>query len=179
MKKNILQYTIAFVALMALVVSLMNYAGAPKIGAVDFKRLVSEYDGMKDATKEYEDKMVEWNHLNDSLSNEIKMAVEDYYADSAFLSKEEMLHQERRIIAMRNDYVEFTQGLDVNAQQEDQKMTAEVVNKVLSFVEKYGDRNGFDAIIGRNDGNYVLYKNVEIDITDELLKELNLDYAGY
>ncbi len=176
--KNLLQYGIAVVVLVTLVMTILNYQATPRIGVVDFKRLVNDYQGMMDAQQDYENKMVEWNNLNDSLSNEIKMALQDYYADSAFLSKEEMIRQEKRIIAMRNNYVEFTQGLDANAELEDQKMTSEVVNQVLSFVDKYGIENGYDVIMGRNEGNYVLYKNAEWDITDEVLAQLNLNYEG-
>lgn len=151
----------------------------PKIGVVDFKRLVNEFQGMKDATREYEKKMKGWNATNDSLTNEIKAELSDYYADSAFLSTAERVNREQKILILRNKYVEFTQGLEANAQNEDQEMTVAVVNQVLAFVEKFGNENGYDVILGKNEGDDVLFKKVELDITDEVLSELNKSYEGF
>src|SRR3989338_2010053 len=176
--KNLIQYGTALVAVVTLAMTIVNYVDTPSVAVVDFKRLVNEYQGMLEATQEYEDKMVQWNHMNDSLSNEIKMALEDYYADSAYLSKNELALVEGKIVAMRNKYVEFTQGLEANAQLEDQKMTSEVVAQVLSFVDKYGAENGYDVILGRNEGNDVLYKSTKLDITNELIAALNYNYGG-
>ena len=161
------------------VISFWALFSTPKIGVVDFKRLVNDFQGMKDATHEYEKKMKGWNQTADSLTNEIKIELGDYYADSAFLSKEERLERETRIIGLRNRYMEFSQGLEANAQSEDEQMTVAVVNQVLTFVEKYGLDHGYDVILGKNEGDDVLYKRAEMDITDELLQELNRNYEGF
>lgn len=173
-----LQISLGLGVLMAIALSIATYSNSPKIAFVDFKRLVTEYKGMKDATRDYESKMKDWNKISDSISDEVKIALSDYYADSAVMSSDEIRASESKIIRLRNKYVEYAQGLDAAAVEEDQKMTVEVVNQVLRFVEKYGDENAYDGIIGRNEGNDVLYKSVDFDITDELLKELNLNYNG-
>lgn len=177
MKKTI-QIVGGISIVMALLFSVMSYYSAPKIGVIDFKRIVNEYQGMKNATLEYEEKMKGWNSTGDSLSNLVKIELIDYYADSALLSDEELKKREAKIINMRNKYFEFTKGLEANAQQEDEKMTLEVVNQVLSFVEKYGNENGYDVILGKNEGNDVMYKRASLDITDEVLNALNMNYEG-
>ncbi|MBC9812763.1 OmpH family outer membrane protein [Crocinitomicaceae bacterium CZZ-1] len=160
-------------------IAVYSFFATPKIAVVDFKRLVNDYQGMKDATLEYEKKMTGWNTTSDSLTDAIKNELSDYYADSAFLSKQERVNRETKIISMRNKFMEFSKGLEENAMAEDQKMTIEVVNQVLSFVEKYGNDKGYDVILGKNEGDEVLYRKASMDITNELLQALNRNYEGF
>ena len=46
------------------------------------------------------------------------------------------------------------------------------------FVAEYGEENGYTYIFGSNESANIMYAKEGLDITDEILKELNESYGG-
>jgi len=170
-----------FYILLILVVSVGGYSffsanNQPKIGVVDFNRLVMEFDGMQDAMYLYEQKAASWENHGDSLQTAMSVLVNDLETNE--YSEEVVYKKEYELILLRNTFAQLQEQIGAVAQEEDQKLTSAVLLQVMDFVKIYGEDNGYDVIYGSNQDQYVLYRSNEFDITDVVLAELNKNYSG-
>lgn len=62
-------------------------------------------------------------------------------------------------------------------QLESQKQMDTMVKTVKKFIKEYGKQNGYTYILGSNEAGSVLYGQEENNITKDVLKALNEEYA--
>lgn len=146
----------------------------PKVGVVDFQELVMNYDGMQDAMVDFENKAIVWEKEVDSLQTLLAGMAQDLELNS--YDKETTVLKENNLIMMNQYVMKREHDISQLAQEEDNKLTSAVIIQVTEFIEEYANDNGFDIIYGRNEGNYVLHKSDEFDITRDLLTKLNENY---
>ncbi len=175
MKNNKFYITLLIIILLS-AFFIYKMSKQPKVAVIDFNLIVMEFDGMKEAMKSYEAKAKVWEKEMDSLQKNMNAVVLDL--ESNEYSKEEIFKKESLLIKMRNAYTKYKTHISNKAQEEDNKLTTSVISQVTEFIEAYGSKNGYDIIYGKNEGNYILYKSNEFDITDKVLAELNNDYSG-
>ena len=69
--------------------------------------------------------------------------------------------------------------IEKQAAESEEKMMIAILNQINSFIEVYGDKHNYDIIMGAtNQGNILYAKESHTDITEEVLKSLNEQYAG-
>ena len=61
-------------------------------------------------------------------------------------------------------------------QVESQRTIDSLITKVKDKVKAYGKANGYSYIYGSNDAGSVLYGKDELDVTEQILTELNTTY---
>lgn len=169
-------YIILIVLIGILSFNIYSHLQRPKIGVVDFNRVVMEFDGMKEAMALYQEKAFEWESRIDTLQTQMNLLVKDL--ESNEYPEEVVYNKEYELITLKKKHDQLQEQLSVEAQQEDYKLTTAVLNQVMDFVDDFGKENGYDVIYGKNEGNTVLYKSEEIDITDVVLNEMNSEYNG-
>ena len=95
---------------------------------------------------------------------------------SAMTKKENELKQE----LLRNKQQQvgnFQQAIQRQSEEEDNKLSAEVVNEVNAYIQEYGEHHHYKIIIGANSSGNVLYAQDGVDITQDVLKGLNEAYV--
>lgn len=80
--------------------------------------------------------------------------------------------------AQENNVVQYNEAVTSKYKEEEDKMLQGVLNQVNSFVEKYGKEKGYDIILGTTLSGSMLYGENTMDITDEVLAELNKNYQN-
>ena len=61
-------------------------------------------------------------------------------------------------------------------QKDEQDMNVALLDSVMNFLKRYNSKYKFDYILGFNKGGNILYANDTLDITNDVLKELNREY---
>ena len=90
------------------------------------------------------------------------------------MSKETREEKEREIRIKLNDFKSLQQRYRTQLQNLEKKLVNALLKEVSSLVEEIGKKEGYLLIIN-NTG--VLYSPNSINITDQLIKQLNARYA--
>lgn len=145
---------------------------------VDSNKLLNGYQGMIDARKAYQQKATIWKANIDTLTSEVQQQIFKHEKESPKMSIKERALSEELILTKQRLLSEYQQAMNNQAQQEDSKMTSDVLVQVNAYLEKYGEREGFKIILAATEYGNLAYADDELDITEEVLAGLNKEYLG-
>ncbi len=149
-----------------------------KIAVVQFQNLVYEYQGMKDATKKYVDKMDRWSGQIDTLEGNLKKMIEEIKIDSINHDRKKTEIDYKKFLLKRQTYFEYKEKLEQKSADEDKKMTQGVINQINEYIKEYALKEGIDIIISNTQEQNIGYVNESIDITKKVLEFANERYRG-
>ena len=61
-------------------------------------------------------------------------------------------------------------------QQSEMDMNVALIDSVMNFLKRYNDKYKFDYILGFTKGGNILFANDTLDVTNDVIKELNIAY---
>lgn len=144
---------------------------------IDVNVLMADYEGMKDAKKVFEEKSKVWQANVDSLivgfQNELKV----YEKERSKMTKKENELQQELLRNKQQQVGNYQQAIQRQSEEEDAKLSGEVVNEVNAYIKEYGKNHHYKIIIGANSSGNVLYAQEGVDITQEVLTGLNAEYV--
>jgi outer membrane protein len=149
-----------------------------KVVYVDSAKLLNDYKGMQAARAAYQQKTVIWKANIDTLTNEVQQQIFTYEKESPKMSAKERQLSQELIRTKQNQLAQYQNALNTQAQQEDQKMTGEVVSQINAYLKKYGESKGYKIILAATEYGNLAYADEQLDITAEVLEGLNKEYAG-
>ena len=156
---------------------LMFSCSQNKMVYIDVGVIMKDYEGMKAFEEKMEDETVQLRKEIESLIEPYQLKVEAYYKEVGQMSeaqksaKELDLQEEQAAINEQQD--KFMQQL------EDHKLKGlEAINlEIAVFVEDYAKSKGFQIVFGTLGTETVIYGSDKLDITAEVLTELNRLYG--
>ena len=95
-----------------------------------------------------------------------KKALSDQSAQEIYA---QLQQNQQSIIDLRDKYA-------MELQQNQVDMNVVVLDSVMNFLKRYNDKYKFDYILGFTKGGNILYANDTLDITNDVIKELNNQY---
>ena len=95
-----------------------------------------------------------------------KKSISDQSAQEIYAS---LMENQQKINELREQYSN-------EIQQEELNMNVTLLDSVMNFVKRYNTSYKFDYILGFNKGGNILYANDTLDITKDVLRELNKEY---
>lgn len=149
-----------------------------KIGVIKMDELVYDFEGMKDATEEYTNKMNQWSAESDTLKKQLDQLLYDIKLDSINNNQSKIIADQKKFMLFRQKYYTLQQTIDTKAQEEDKKMTSTVMGQLNEYIEQYGKEHGYNLIINNTQLNNVGYVDQSSDITQEVLTYVNAKYNG-
>ena len=145
---------------------------------VDASRLLNQYQGMADARSAYQSKATVWQSNLDTLAAEVQQVSKEYQQERSSLTPKERELTEELIKTKQKQLADYQRAIGEQAQQEDAQMTRQVVDQINSFLKAYGEKKGYTIIIAATEFGNVAYADEGLDITEEVLNELNKRYSG-
>lgn len=175
-KGSLLFATVFFIGLAVLYY--LHFSSRSKVAFVRSNELVYGYEGMKEAHKLQESKTREYKSNLDTLQSDLQKVIGRYNLEFSKLSKEERMERERIISLQQENLRDYSQKIQVSIKENDLSLTEGILNQINSFVEGYAKQNNYTLIFGTTSSGNVLYGDPEIDITTEVLTQLNLNYKN-
>jgi Outer membrane protein len=151
---------------------------SPKLVYVDSNKLINGYQGMLSARAEYQKKSAVWKSNIDSLNAEIQSRITDYEKTNSRMSKKEKDLSQELIKVKQRQLVDYQQATNAQAQQEDIKLTNDVITQMNAYLKKYGQEKGYKIIMAATDYGNIAYADDGLDITEEVLEGMNDEYSG-
>lgn len=172
-----------FITLISLTLSLLmlasyHYIFSPKIKYVQTDKLVYGYEGMKEYQQIYQKKVGQLKANVDSLGLDFERSVEAYKGNYAKLGDAQRREKEGLLQKQEQNFLRYKESVQAQMGKEDSEMTGKALEQISSFVQAYGKKKGYTLILGTTETGSILYGTPNEDITEELLKELNLYYKG-
>lgn len=167
-----------FISILALIGSGYAYFTQPKIAYVKSQDLVYGYVGMQEAHEKLKAKKISWEANVDTLENRFRRAITNYQTNTLNYSAEQKIQVENRLRQQEQQLMAYKQTIADKTKEEDEKLTKGVLNQINSFVEAYGEKNGYDLIIGTTNSGNLLYGKITYDKTNEILEQLNKNYQS-
>lgn len=177
--KNNLQLTINTLLLVIILTYLsVNYFTAEKeMVYVDSSKLLENYEGMKVAKEAYQKNVSVWQANVDSLTTEVQESLMKFEKDRSSMTEKELVLSKELLKSKQQTLINYQKAIREKAQQEDAKLTQEVVVTINAYMKEYGEKNKYDIIFGATEIGNIVYANNAIDITEKVLEGLNKQYT--
>lgn len=159
-----------------ILLSIFLFLNRTKIGYVNTGPLIEGYVGMKEARNNYQSQSQIWQANIDTLQLDFQRAVNKYNIQLPELYQQEKATQQASLKQMQDNIIQYTNAIKEKAQKEDERITKGVLNQINSYIGEYGEKHGFDIILGTTASGSLLYAKDKIDITEDILKGLNESY---
>jgi outer membrane protein len=148
----------------------VNAADVAKIGVANLQRVLETSNPGKSAQaeiKKQKDQMEQELKQKGAEIEEIRKQIE---RESMVMSKEKREEKEREFRIKLNDFKSLQKRYRTQLQGLEKKLVSALLKEVSTLVEEIGKKEGYLLIINNKD---VMYAPGSIDITDELIKQMN------
>lgn len=159
-------------------ISVILFTREERVVYVDSAKLLNNYKGMATARATYQSKANSWKANVDTLASEVQKLIFKYEHESKLMTAKERSLSQELIRTKQRQFTEYQQAIQTQAQQDDAKMTGDVITQVNTYLKKYGEERGYKIIIAATEYGNLAYADESLDITDEVLEGLNAAYAG-
>jgi len=158
--------------------SVIVFTHNEKVVYVDSSKLLNNYKGMQAARAVYQQKANAWKANIDTLASEVQQQISTYEKESPKMTVKERQLSQELIRNKQKQFSDYQQAMNTQAQQEDAKMTSDVVTQINAYLKKYGESKGYKVILAATEYGNLAYADEGLDITNEVLEGLNKEYSG-
>jgi len=144
---------------------------------VDSANLLKDYKEMQDARKEYTTKMEAYKANVDTLTSGVQKQIEQYEKESSKMTDRENKLSRELINSRQQELMDYQRAIEQQAREEEQKTMGKVLTNINTFLLEYGKKKDCKYVLVAANGN-IAYGEAGLDITAEVLKELNDRYAS-
>lgn len=175
MKFNIIK--ILSVILFGCVFSVQAYgADVAKIGTIDFQRILDVSDAGKVAQEQLNKQAKEMETDLKSKGAEIEENRKQFEREALVMNKEMKDTKEREMRIKINDFKQLQQRYTGVARELQFRLVGQIRNDVEKLVQEMGKKWGYLLIMERKEAG-IIYMPSKIDITDDLIKQYNAQWA--
>jgi outer membrane protein len=151
----------------------VNAADVAKIGVANLQRVLEASNQGKSAQEEIKKQKVKMEQELTQKGGEIEELRKQLERESMVMSKEKREEKEREIRIKINDFKSLDKSYRTQLKNLEKKLVNSLLKEVSTLVMEIGKKEGYLLIIN-NTG--VMYSPGSINITDQLIKELNARY---
>jgi len=151
---------------------------AQRIAIVDSGKLIEGYKGMAAAKAEYQIKSSTWKSNIDTLSQEVEQLNLKYKTEEKSMTSRERSLSAQLIESKKAQLSNYERAVALQAQQEDARMTNQVVTEINTYLKKYSKKKGYAVLFAATQYGNVAFAEDGIDVTEEVLAGLNAEFPG-
>ena len=151
-----------------------------RMGYIDSSRIWNEYKDAQEAQQRFDRQVQGWRDEaaeKEKAVNQLRQQVKDQSPVLSALKRQELDSSLQKAIGEYEKFVQDVWGQDGRASQENARATDEIVNQVRRAVEKVAGQKGLDLVLDVT-GGFVVYADKTLDLTNDVLAELNANAAG-
>jgi outer membrane protein len=115
-----------------------------------------------------------------SKGTQYEKGVKDYQEkmNKGLVTRAVGAQMEQALLQQQQELVSLRDKLQSNLVEEEQVMNRQVLDYITSFIEANKTRYDYQFILGKSFGGPVLYSNSALEITNQLLADLNKQYQS-
>ena len=144
-----------------------------KTAYVDTTKLIQEYSEMKEVEAEFTQRSEMLKRELDSVARGFQQDVQEFQENMATMSDAERQAKQQELMQRQQSLQQQQQMRSGQLRQESDAVVDSMITKVKDFVKDYGEEHDYTYIFGSNESANIMYAEEGLDITQEILKELN------
>ncbi|MEG9327463.1 periplasmic chaperone for outer membrane proteins Skp [Salinimicrobium catena] len=144
-----------------------------KTAYVDTTKLIQEFSEMKEVEADFNARSEKLKKELDSVAQGFQQEVMEYQENRATMSQAERQATEQELMQKQQMLQQQQQVRTGQLRQESDQVIDSLITKVRDFVKVYGEENDYTYIFGSNESANIMYAEEGLDITQEVLAELN------
>ena len=151
-----------------------------QIAYVHMERILNEYMDLRDAKRELQRALQQWEQTRDSLRAILDSMKAEYERERVMMTDEQKILKEREIQEYEQQYQSYWKSIWGKGGKLDQKtreLIDPLIRKVHETIYKIAEEMGYDLVLDISQ-DVILYASGENDITQDVLEELNKGYAA-
>lgn len=148
-----------------------------KIGYIDSERIFNEYGATREAQEQFDRDVEAWRKEAEQSERDLQLMREELDSQRLLLSEKALQDKEMALQTKASEYERFVQsiwGPTGKIAQRNAELTKPIIEKIRQVLDKLGAEQGFSIIFDAADGN-IVYGEKSLDLTDQVLVELNKD----
>ncbi len=148
-----------------------------KIGYVDSDAIMDQLSDAQDARQQLDALIQDWQGELSKLEGDWKTKYNDYEKRKLIMTDQTRIETESELTKMEQkitDYREKKFGTNGELFQKQDEFMKPVQNKVFTAIKKVADKEDYDFVFDRSGGVLMLFAKDKYDITNLVLKELNV-----
>ncbi len=164
--------------LILLLVPVFLYGKEQRIGFVNIKRIMREYQDLQNAKSELSNYIRKWETQRDSLKQVIDSLKSAYEKEKPMLSDEARMRREQEIQQLEDEYKNFWKsiwGPNGKLERKNAELLQPYIHNIDSVVSSVAEDMGYSVIFDLSSSG-IMYYNSDDDITDLVLEQLNRSY---
>lgn len=147
-------------------------AAEMKIGIANLQKVVTESNANKEAEKKLTETFSEERNQLEKLGKDIEKLTDEMKNQSSALSVEAKQTKRTQLVQMMRDHNDRTRAFNSKVRDAETVIRNEILAAVVIASKEYAEKNHFDIILDSAQAG-VLYSSDSLDVTKELLNELN------
>lgn len=164
MKKSILSLA---------VVLLLISCGQDKTAYVDNTVLIQDYHKMKSTEARFEKKSQKLSEELESVADEFQKEVQEFQEGMNRMSTKDRERRQSELMQKQQRLQQRQQQKSQMLRQESDQAIDSLITEVKDLVAEYGEKRGYAYIFGSNESANIMYAKEGLDITEEVLEEIN------
>lgn len=157
---------------LAVVTSLMS-CNNDKTAYVNNSELIQSYYKMKTTEARFDAKSKTLSEELDSVAGVFQKEVQEFQEGMSRMSAKERERVQGELVQKQQRLQQEQQQKSQMLRQESDQAIDSLITEVKDFVTDYGKTNGYTYIFGSNESANIMYAKEGLDITEEVLEELN------
>ncbi len=178
MNQNYLYTILLVIILWMLSLTFYEFIKPSKIAYVDVNELFEGYKATQVSKQKFDKKKSELMANVDTLVQEWQKELQIFEKERSLMSVKERELKEEILQNKQLQYENYAQSVNRQVQKEEQQMTQSVINELNSYIKDYGHKHRYKLILGATGSGNILYAEDKLNITTQLLNQLNSDYNG-
>jgi len=162
----------------AAVAIMMVSCNEQKTAYVDTTVLIKEYKEMKEVEAEFTSKSDSVRKQLDSAAQSFQQEVQAYQSQMNSMSETNRKAKEQELMQKQQMLQQQQQMVGNKLREQSNTVMDSLVTKIKDYVRDYGEENNYTYIFGSNESANIMYAEEGLDITQDVLSELNEDYGG-
>ena len=147
-------------------------AAEMKIGIANLQKVVTESNANKEAEKKLTETFSEERNQLEKLGKDIEKLTDEMKSQSSALSVEAKQAKRAQLVQMMRDHNDRTRAFNSKVRDAETVIRNEILAAIVIASKEYAEKNHFDIILDSAQAG-VLYSSDNLDVTKELLLELN------
>lgn len=151
-----------------------------RVGYIDSGRIWVEFKLAQEAQQRFDRQVQGWRDEaaeKERAVNELRKEVRDQGPVLSALKRQEKETALQKAISDYEAFIQEVWGTNGRATTENARATDEIVNLVRSAVQKVAGQRGVELVLDASSG-FIIYADKSLDMTNEVLAELNANAAG-
>ena len=165
--------------LLLLMVEPLALSSEVKIGYIDSNHILEKYQGKNELKDKLQKELAKWQEEAIAKKQKIENSIKEFDSQSLMLSEEARARKRKDIEELQSEYEEFVQkiwGPEGLAKRRNDEIMKPFIDKVNLILQELG-KEGNWTIIFDVASTGVVYTKEGMDLTEEVIEELNKEFA--